>query len=91
MQKAIPILPKHIFWDIDLKDSTFKKYPGFVIVRVFERGDIPEIRAIRRYYGDELIKNEVVRARYIEPETLNFLSAIYNIPQKKFKCYTAAL
>ena len=87
METNIPVLPKHIFWDIELKDSTFKKYPGFVIVRVFERGDIPEIRAIRRYYGDELIKTEILKAKHIEAETLNFLSAIYNIPQNKFRCY----
>ena len=88
MKQGIPELPTHIFWDIDLNESSFKKYPGFIIVRVFERGDIPEIRLLRRYYGDKLIKKEIVKAKYIEPETFHFLSSIYDIPKTDFRCYT---
>jgi hypothetical protein len=88
MEQNIPVFPSHIFWDIDLKKSSFKKYPGFVIVRVFERGDIPDIRLLRKYYGDKLIKEEIVKAKFIEPETLHFLSSIYNIPKTDFKCYS---
>jgi hypothetical protein len=77
MDQNVLAFPSHIFWDIDLKESNFKDYPGFVIVRVFERGDIPEIRRLRRFYGDKLIKKEIVNAKYIEPEKLHFLSSIY--------------
>jgi len=88
MENVLQNLRKSIFWDVELKASTLKKFPRFVIVRVFERGDVSDIRLIRRFYGDGFIKKEIVKAKYIEPETFNFLSVIYNIPQKRFKCYS---
>jgi hypothetical protein len=88
MQKKKPLFPKRIFWDVDFEKIDYDKNPGWIIVRVFERGDIPEIKALRRYYGDRLIRKEVVKAKYIEFETLQFLSAIYQIPKTIFRCYT---
>ncbi|TAD90387.1 MAG: hypothetical protein EAY75_04430 [Bacteroidetes bacterium] len=87
MENVLQNLRKSIFWDVELTASTLRKYPQFVIVRVFERGDISDIRLIRRFYGDAFIKKEIVKAKYIEPETFNYVSVIYNIPQKKFRCY----
>ncbi len=88
MQKAKPILERRIFWDVDFAKIDFDKHPGWVIVRVFERGDIADIKQIRRYYGDRLIKKEIVKAKYIEFEAMQLLSAIYQIPKQKFRCYT---
>ena len=88
MQKQKPILDKRLFWDVHYDKIDYDKYPGWVIVRVFERGDIPDIKQVRRYYGDKLIKKEIVKAKYIEFETMQFLSAIYQIPKQKFLCYT---
>ncbi|MDZ4810453.1 MAG: hypothetical protein SGI96_19625 [Bacteroidota bacterium] len=88
MQKQKPIFDKRIFWDVDFNKINYEKYPAWVIVRVFERGDIPDIKQLRSYYGDKLIKKEIVKAKYIEFETMQFLSAIYQIPKQKFRCYT---
>ena len=88
MRKQKPILDKSLFWDVTIKEKDFEPYAGFIITRVFERGDFDSIRQIRRYYGDAKIKSELVKFKYIEPETLNFLSLYYNIPIRKFKCYT---
>ena len=55
MDKKKPILPKHIFWDIQVENLDFDKKKNFIIVRVFERGDFKEITQIRRYYGDDII------------------------------------
>lgn len=88
MQKQKPILDKKLFWDVTINETDYEHYAGFIITRVFERGDFDSIRQIRRYYGDTKIKNELVKAKYIESETLNFLSLYYNIPIEKFKCYT---
>lgn len=89
MQK--PEFDKRLFWDVDYIVSDIDKYPQFIIVRVFERGTIADVKKLRKYLGDKKIKDEIIKAKWIEPETLNFLSAIYNIPLKKFKCYTQKL
>ena len=87
MKKEKPILDKRIFWDVDFEKIDYDEHPGWIIVRVFERGDIPDIQQLRKYYGDRLIKTEIVKAKYIEFETLQYLSAIYQIAKEKFRCY----
>lgn len=88
MKKENPVFDKRIFWDVDMGSLDYEKNAAWIIVRVFERGDIPEIRQLRRYYGDNIIKKEIVKAKYIEIETLQYLSALYQIPKQKFRCYT---
>ena len=88
MQKEKPILDKRFFWDVDFNKINYDKNPGWIIVRIFERGDIADIRKIRRYYGDKLIRTVIIKAKYIEIETFQFLSAIYQIPKEKFRCYS---
>ena len=88
MKKAQPLLNKRIFWDVDFASINYNKDDRFVIERVFDRGDVDDIRQVRRYYGDKIIKEEIKKAKWIDPETLQFLSAIYNIPLKQFRCYT---
>jgi hypothetical protein len=83
-----PVFDKKLFWDVGYEPTDLDKYAQFVIVRIFERGDIGDVKKIRRYFGDRRIKAEIKKAKWIEPETLQFLSAIYNIPLKKFRCYT---
>ena len=87
MDKKKPILPNHIFWDIQVENLDFDKKKNFIIVRVFERGDFKEITQIRRYYGDETIISAVKSAKFIDEETFNFLSLYYDIPKDNFLCY----
>lgn len=83
-----PVFDKKLFWDVGFTQSDLEKSPQFVIVRVFERGTIADVKKLRGHYGDKKIKEEITKAKWIEPETLQFLSAIYNIPLKQFRCYT---
>lgn len=88
MPKEKLLLDKRFFWDVDYEKINYDKNPGWIIVRIFERGDIADIKKLRRYYGDRLIREVIVKAKYIEIETLQYLSAIYQIPKHKFRCYS---
>jgi hypothetical protein len=86
--KAIPVLDKRIFWDVVFEDIDYDAKAAFVITRVFERGDVPDIRNCRRYYGDEKVTEVLLRAKFL-PETRMYLaSAVINRPLKDFRCYT---
>ena len=87
MQKAKPILDKRIFWDVDFDNIDYDKKWKTVIERVFDRGDINDIRQVRRYYGDEKVMEALTTAKYLFDETINFCSAIFEIPKEKFWCY----
>lgn len=88
MKKENPVLNKRIFWDVDSESINFDTDDRFVIERVFDRGDVDDIRQARRYYGDKKIKNILTTSKYLFDETINFCSAIFDIPKDKFRCYT---
>lgn len=82
-----PILNKRIFWDVVFEHIDYDKKKNFVIERVFERGDVEDIRNCRRYYGEETVAAALLNAKFL-PETRMYLaSAIINKPLKDFKCF----
>jgi hypothetical protein len=54
-QKIKPTFNRRIFWDVNFDAINYNKSARFVIERVFERGDVEDIRECRRYYGDDKI------------------------------------
>ena len=45
-----------IFWDTAIEDIDFTAHCGYVINRIFERGNEEQILEIIRFYGIETIK-----------------------------------
>ena len=88
MQKAKPIFHKRIFWDVVFENLDYDEKANFVIERVFERGDVDDIRNCRRYYGDEKITETLLKAKFLPLTTLYLASAVINKPITDFRCYT---
>ncbi|MBK7174759.1 MAG: hypothetical protein IPH84_16350 [Bacteroidales bacterium] len=86
--KPKPVFNKRIFWDVDFEKLDYDKKANFVIERVFERGDVDDIRQCRRYYGDEKVKEALLNAKFLPEHTLYFASAIIDEPVTAFRCYT---
>ncbi len=87
MEKPKPIFEKRIFWDVNFEKIDYDAKASFVIERVFERGDVEDIRQCRRYYGDEKVTETLLKAKYLPLHTTYFVSAIFNIPIDNFRCY----
>ena len=86
-EKAKPIFNKRIFWDVDFEKINYDAKANFVIERVFERGDVEDIRNCRRYYGEEKVSEVLLNAKFL-PETRMYLaSAVINKPITEFRCY----
>ncbi|MDP3180604.1 MAG: hypothetical protein Q8M67_02195 [Bacteroidota bacterium] len=47
--KSKPIFAKRIFWDVNFEQIDYDAKANFVIERVFERGDVEDIRQCRRF------------------------------------------
>lgn len=88
MKKSKPYDNKRIFWDIDTGKLDFDKKASFIIERIFERGDVEDIRMCRRFYGDEKIGIVLVNAKYLPLRKIYLASAILDKPLTSFKCYT---
>ena len=83
----MPVFEKRIFWDVNLEQIDYDAKANFVIERVFERGDVEDIRQCRRYYGDEKVAYALLHAKYLPLQTLYFASAIIDKPLIEFRCY----
>ena len=86
-EKPKPIFHHRIFWDVDFEKIDYDSKASFVIERVFERGDVDDIRNCRRYYGDEKVADVLRNATFL-PETRMYLaSAVIQKPITDFRCY----
>src|SRR5690606_29933783 len=83
-----PIFNKRIFWDVNFDKIDYDAKANFVIERVFERGDVDDIRQCRRYYGDEKVTNALLNAKYLPERRLHLAAAVINKPVTSFRCYT---
>ena len=82
-----PIFNKRIFWDVNFEQIDYDTKANFIIERVFERGDVDDIRQCRRYYGDEKVTAALLQAKYLPLHTIHFASAVIDKPLNEFRCY----
>ncbi len=87
-EKPKPILAKRIFWDVNFENLDYDKKANFIIERVFERGDVEDIRQARRYYGDEKIRAALTNAKWLSLPTLYLASAVLMNEITDYRCYT---
>jgi hypothetical protein len=86
-KKKRPLFNKCIFWDVNYEQLDYDAKSNFVIERVFERGDVKDIRQCRRYYGDEKVTSALLNAKYLPLHTIHFASAVIDKPLNEFRCY----
>ncbi|MDR0941144.1 MAG: hypothetical protein LBM68_02835 [Bacteroidales bacterium] len=82
-----PQFQRRIFWDVDFDKLDYDKHANFVIERVFDRGDVEDIRQCRRYYGDSKVSDALLNAKYLMFDTIYLASAVINKPIEDFRCY----
>lgn len=86
-QQNKPLLNKRIFWDVDVEKLDFSAKANFVIERVFERGDVEDIRQCRRFYGDKKIATALTNAKWLMPHTVYLAAALFNNQPQDYRCY----
>ena len=80
-------LNRQIFWDVDFDKVDVSLKKKFVIERVFDRGDVEDIRACRRFYTEKEIKLTLLASKSLRLHRLYLASAIIDQPLTKFRCY----
>lgn len=86
-KKPKPVFQRRIFWDVDFDELDYDRRARFVVERVFERGDVDDIRQCRRYYGDEQIREILLSAKYLAERKIFLAAAILDKPVEDFLCY----
>lgn len=82
-----PDISRYLLWEVDTAQLDAEKHAQFIIGRVVMKGTLNDWFEIKRYYGLERIKAEMLDIRYLDKLTLSFLSVYFNIPKEKFRCY----
>lgn len=88
MNPTKPFDSEKIFWDTPVDELDYEKHQSFIITRVFERGDVADIRACRRYYSHEIISKNLLETRFLSPVRLALASAVIDKPKESFRCYS---
>ncbi|MCC6186210.1 MAG: hypothetical protein IT256_03565 [Chitinophagaceae bacterium] len=86
-QKPKPIFHPRIFWDVQFDTIDYDNRARFVIERVFERGDVEDIRQCRRYYGDDKIREILLKTQYLPERRIYLAAAVLAEPLTNFLCY----
>ena len=85
--KPKPIFEKRIFWDVNFELIDYDAKANWVIARVFERGDVEDIRQCRRYYGDEKVTDVLLITKFLPEHRIHLASAVTGKPLNEFRCY----
>ena len=85
--KVKPVFDKRIFWDVDFEKLDYEGKASFIIERVFDRGDVEDIRQCRRHYGDEKIREVLLNAKFLSIGRIYLASAVIDEPLNAFRCY----
>lgn len=85
--KQKPVFHRRIFWDVDFDKLDYDKRARFIIERVFDRGDVDDIRQCRRYYGYEKITDVLLSAKFLSERRIHLAAAVIDKPLNDFLCY----
>jgi hypothetical protein len=82
-----PTFSNACFWDQDYTKLDLENCKNYIISRVVSYGGSKDELELFRYYGWDVIKDEVTKIRYLNSKILNYLSNLFEIPQQNFRCY----
>jgi len=77
----------HLFWDVNKERFDLMLYKEQMIAKVLEYGNWKDWTLLKDLYGLETIKQVSLDLRSLDAETLSYLSAIFKIDPKEFRCY----
>lgn len=81
----IPDVEK-LLWDVDLNKLSLTNHYIFIIERILEFGDFPEVRWMFKNYSKEQIITVLKQSKRISPKSGNFFANYLNIPKEELQC-----
>jgi len=77
---------QELFWDVDLSQMDPGANAAFIIGRVFDFGDLADIKIVKDYYGLARLKEVALSHAFASPKHLNFWSEILKVPVNNLSC-----
>jgi hypothetical protein len=77
-----------IFWDTDFSKLDAEEHKSYIIRRVFDIGSLEEIADLLNYYGDDAVREVLVKADRLTINAHKMAGLIFDLPPDAFACYT---
>jgi hypothetical protein len=75
------------FWDVDYSRLDPVQSKRLIIERIFTLGNMQEIKLVIDFYGKKEVVRTLCSLNYLEPKNLHFISFLFHIPKRNFRCY----
>lgn len=80
-------LSSHLFWDVDVGAMDLQTHRNFIIPRVMDRGTHEDALAVWTHYGEELVKESLLRAPSLQRKTIFFFANQFRLHPEDFRAY----
>ncbi len=87
MDNPVQQLNQSYFWDVDYSRLDPVRSKRLIIEHIFTLGNLQEIKTVSGFYGKQEVIKTLCALNYLDPKNLNFVSFLFKIPKKSFKCY----
>ena len=85
---AKPHISRRVFWDVDFDTLDYERDRRFIIDKVMNYGLWDDFVEVMRYYGKDVVREEIVQLPYLKKDVLNFLCFYLELQPSDFQCYT---
>ncbi|PXA05351.1 hypothetical protein DDZ13_00355 [Coraliomargarita sinensis] len=79
-----------LFWDTERSRLDTERHAAFIIVRTMERGTKEEVLSVWRFYGEPTVREALVNAPSLSPETIRFFANQFDLPVEAFRAHERA-
>ena len=80
-----PVLSDTAFKDIDMDSLDYEIHAQYVIEKVVDRGSFEDFITLKKFYGDDRFRKEVVKTTWLGPKEINFCCVVFNLKPTDFK------
>lgn len=79
--------PGGLFWDVDSSALDPQAHSKFIIRRIVDRGELDEVRAAWKFYGETAFREALLDARDLGERTVAFFANQFGVPVESFRSH----
>lgn len=89
-ETELPEFLRPLFWDTNFDRLRIAGHEQYIIKRMLELGDLPEVRWMMRRFPRQQIVETLRRSRGISRKSAHFWSLVLGVPPEEVRCLTAS-
>ena len=83
----VPQLSPTLFWDVNVAELDGSAHRNFIIPRVMDRGTQRDVLAVWAHYGEESVKESLLRTPSLQRKTIFFFCNQFGLCPEDFRAF----